>query len=79
MAEAGLAAQLSAPKKLPASFQCNLTSGIGPRLQLQSSPDLFTWTSFGEIKMTTTQTNFTDATATSPIKYYRTQWIGDPD
>jgi hypothetical protein len=79
MAETGLGARLTNTVKNPNGTRTlSLTSGIGPRYQLQGSTNLQTWTALAETKMTNTQSSITDTNTTNlPAKHYRVEWIGD--
>jgi len=77
MRDTGLAARLTNPAINGGAFQLNVTGGIGPRYQLESSADLQAWSPVAQIKMTGTQASVTDPNASPPRRSYRLQWISD--
>jgi len=71
----GLQARLSGPNLNNGVFSMNVTSGMGPMYQLESSTDLQTWTPVSLIPMNCFQTNAADYNAGNSNKFYRVSWV----
>ena len=77
MRETGLGAELRDPRLTNGVFSLNLTGGMGPNYQLESSSNLQTWTPLSQTKMSSSQAAVTVSNVVAPQSFYRVHWISD--